>query len=254
MKTRDCETLRRIEKANGILVDWDGCVAFGDVPTQWGLALLARHREKVAILSNNSTHLPDDFAAILGGYGLSFPSRRIVLAGAEALRRTAELKHKSVQVLACPRMQHYARDVLGIPLVEQDGDCVVLLRDTGFSYRRLEAAANALRRGASLIVANPDFTHPGSGGSVVPETGALFAALKSCVDMSKVNIEVIGKPSPELFFEACMALGTAPQDSIMIGDNPQTDIEGARRAGLEAILVKSESDFAIEGIFPEFAE
>jgi len=40
-----------------------------------------------------------------------------------------------------------------------------------------------------------------------------------------------------LFSKACLALGVEASDAVMIGDNPQTDGEGAALAGIPAILI-----------------
>ncbi|MBR9840038.1 MAG: HAD hydrolase-like protein [Rhodobacteraceae bacterium] len=83
-----------------------------------------------------------------------------------------------------------------------------------------------------LIVANPDLTHPGEDGPVI-ETGALLALLHACVPRARSC--VAGKPSAHLFR---VALGpVAPDATVMIGDNPDTDIAGARRLGIPTIYV-----------------
>ena len=89
-----------------------------------------------------------------------------------------------------------------------------------------------LARGLPLIVANPDLTHPGEDGPVI-ETGALLALLEACVPGARSC--VAGKPSAHLFR---VALGpVAPEAAVMIGDNPDTDIAGARRLGMPSIHV-----------------
>jgi HAD superfamily hydrolase (TIGR01509 family) len=45
------------------------------------------------------------------------------------------------------------------------------------------------------------------------------------------------KPHVSLFHAACAAIGQPPEATVYVGDNPDTDIEGARRAGLRAIWV-----------------
>jgi 4-nitrophenyl phosphatase len=122
-------------------------------------------------------------------------------------------------------------------LVREDADLVVLLRDTRISYARLENAANSLNQGARLLVANPDLTHPGPQGRLMPETGALLAALAACLHPQKLVMEVIGKPSPRLFQRAIEALDAAPRRTVMIGDNPATDIAGAAALGLQGVLI-----------------
>lgn len=49
------------------------------------------------------------------------------------------------------------------------------------------------------------------------------------------------KPDPKIFETAHRITGAAP-DSWMIGDNPTTDVEGARRAGMRAVLVHRATD------------
>lgn len=225
-----------VDHAGGILLDWDGCAAVANRPGRDALAFIARHASRLAIVSNNSTLLPEDIAGILNQSGVPFPPARVFLAGVEALAYATGLSAGRALVLASPRMKALAHRV-GMSMVRADADVVVLLRDTRFSYAKLERAVHSLMRGARLIVANPDMTHPGAGGTVVPETGALLAAIGACVDLSRIDIQFIGKPSPFLFERACAALKIAPESAVMIGDNLETDIEGARRLGMPGILL-----------------
>lgn len=225
-----------IAAAGGILLDWDGCAAVGNRPTREALAFIERHAAKLAIVSNNSTLLTEDITGILSDAGVSFPEAHVFLAGVAGLNYAARFMNARTIVLASPRMKALAHR-LGVTLVRADADVVVLLRDTHFSYAKLERVVRSLTRGARLVVANPDMTHPGLNGSVVPETGALLAAIGACVDLSRIDIQFIGKPSAFLFESACAALKIPPASAVMIGDNLETDIEGARRLGMPGVLV-----------------
>ena len=46
------------------------------------------------------------------------------------------------------------------------------------------------------------------------------------------------KPHPSIFQAALHLLGVPPGDAVMVGDSVGQDIEGARRAGMRAILVR----------------
>ncbi len=46
-----------------------------------------------------------------------------------------------------------------------------------------------------------------------------------------------GKPEKQIFERVCGALGVAPADCVMVGDNPERDIAGARHAGMRSVLV-----------------
>jgi HAD superfamily hydrolase (TIGR01549 family) len=53
------------------------------------------------------------------------------------------------------------------------------------------------------------------------------------------------KPSPEIFLRAVLLAGCAPEAAVYVGDNYYADVEGARGAGLQPVLIDP------KGIFPE---
>lgn len=228
-----------IASADGLLIDWDGCIALGDAPLPGAVRFLQANAARVAVLSNNSTALPQDFAAILQRAGVMLPVERIVLAGAETLRQAAASGLQQVMILANSRMKAHAR-ALGLTLVKERPEAVVLMRHTRFSFTDLQRAVDAVGNGARLIVSNADNTHPGRNGRIVPETGALLAALRSC--LPQADPEIIGKPQALLFHRACEVLKLSPDQAVMIGDNPDTDIKGARALGMGAVLIGPRGD------------
>ncbi len=241
-----------LEAAKGLLLDWDGCVAVNNRILPAAARLIARHSGRVALITNNSTHLPADFTRILDANGLEIPEERIFTAGMEALRHVAAAGGRRVLMLASPTMRRHALD-LGIPLVRENPDLVLLMRDARFTYAKLERAANAVRDGARLVVANADRTHPGLGGRLVPETGALLAALLACLGPDAGRPLIIGKPGPLLFERACAHLGIHASDAVMIGDNPETDGEGALQLGIRPILVGGQSPLQLDDLLEPLA-
>jgi putative hydrolase of the HAD superfamily len=51
------------------------------------------------------------------------------------------------------------------------------------------------------------------------------------------SIEQTGKPDREIFHRACGRLEVSPGETLHVGDSPREDYEGARLAGLEALLL-----------------
>jgi putative hydrolase of the HAD superfamily len=47
----------------------------------------------------------------------------------------------------------------------------------------------------------------------------------------------VTKPDPEIFLHAARALGTRPEDCVMVGDSVPRDIKGAAAAGMMKVLV-----------------
>ena len=46
-----------------------------------------------------------------------------------------------------------------------------------------------------------------------------------------------GKPEPAIFHAACEALGVAPGEAVYVGDDPEIDVAGAWKAGLQAVWI-----------------
>ncbi|MFW6028324.1 MAG: HAD-IIA family hydrolase [bacterium] len=224
-----------LANADGFAIDLDGTLIRDGTVIEGADRLLHATAGRFVIVSNNSTDTASGMSAKLAPLGLAVPPECLVLAGETTLMKVAEhWSDARILLLAAPTMQRFARE-LGLRLVAEEPDIVVLARDPHFTYRKLATAANALRQGARLIVTNPDGFHPGGGNSVVPETGALMQAL---VHASGVEPdEIIGKPAPALLEEALRRLGTSQDRTLMIGDNPATDGAVAARLGMPFLLL-----------------
>jgi len=64
-------------------------------------------------------------------------------------------------------------------------------------------------------------------------------ALAHLVDQVLISeAEGVRKPDAEIFRRAAQRLGVAPDECIMIGDNPQADVWGALQVGMQAIWLQ----------------
>ena len=112
-------------------------------------------------------------------------------------------------------------------------DAVLVGLDPDFDDRRLAAAAREVRAGARFIATNADARYPTPTG-FGPGAGVMVAAIR---DASGVEPLVIGKPEPAMFHAILDATGVGPMEALVIGDNPDSDIRAAHRAGIESVLV-----------------
>jgi 4-nitrophenyl phosphatase len=105
--------------------------------------------------------------------------------------------------------------------------------DPAFDYRRLAAASSAIRAGARFIATNADLLYPTAAG-FLPGAGSIIAALRASGGVEPL---VIGKPQPGIFQAILERAGIEPPHALAIGDNPDSDMVAAHRAGIASILV-----------------
>lgn len=103
--------------------------------------------------------------------------------------------------------------------------------DQAADYRDMLLAA--IGRDVPLVCANPDVVVM-RGEQMVPCAGAVAALYEELGG----QVRRFGKPFPEIFDRLFAASPEIPRDrAVMVGDGLATDIQGARRAGIDAIWI-----------------
>jgi len=111
---------------------------------------------------------------------------------------------------------------------------VIASFDRTFDYHKLQISFDAIRHGAHFIATNSDRYCPTLQGGQ-PDAAAIIAAIEGCTEV-KVEL-VLGKPSTYMVRTALKALDTNPQNSLVVGDRLETDIQMGINAGMETALV-----------------
>jgi HAD superfamily hydrolase (TIGR01450 family) len=115
----------------------------------------------------------------------------------------------------------------------RDATVVVVGNDFDFTYERLTAAARAVAAGAAFLTPNIDPRLPVEGGEFLPGCGAIVEAVASAAGARPI---VVGKPEPPLFELALQRMGIGVDEAAMVGDSIDSDVRGARRVGMTAVL------------------
>lgn len=225
----------RLAQAEHLIVDLDGTLIRESEVLDGAAELLQRFAGRYVVVSNNSTHSSAGLSRRLQRMGLKIAPQALVLAGEQTLAYLRRAHPKARIFLSGSRALRACALAMGCDLVRDEADVVLLALDPHFNTVRLAHIANQLRRGALLVVANADATHPGPQGSVVPETGALLAAVRTASGVAPHRI--IGKPGPLLLVEGLRRLSARAERCVLIGDNPDTDGLGARAMAMPFILV-----------------
>ena len=231
---------RELRALRGFVFDLDGCVWTGDILVPGaaeGLALLRQQGRRVSFLTNNSRARSATMQAKLERLGVE-AAVEDVLTPLEILGEVIATRWGISRVLAIggPELEAAVLDG-GHTLVPVDryGEATVVVvgNDFAFSYERLTAASRAIAAGAAFVTPNLDPRLPLEGGDFLPGCGAVVEAVAAASGARPV---VIGKPEPPLFELALGRMELRAEEAAMVGDSVDSDIRGARRVGMTAIL------------------
>lgn len=231
---------RALREMRGLVFDLDGCVWNGEVLTPGAaevLALIRRQGKGLCFLTNNSRARASTMQAKLERLGVEAKEAE-VLTPLEILGEVVAQRWGPSPVLAIGGPELTAVLVEAghrvVPVdAYRDATVVVVGNDFDFSYERLTAAARAVDAGAAFVTPNIDPRLPMEDGQFLPGCGAIVEAVASAAGARPI---VIGKPEPPLFELALQRMGLGVDEAAMVGDSIDSDVRGARRVGMTAVL------------------
>lgn len=241
-----------VHAPSAVLLDMDGVLFHGDCPLPGAAEMLALLADSPHLfLTNNPILTPSQVCEKFARIGLPKPPEDRVLTSAVAT--AAWLAQQQ------PGFRYFSIGAAGLDhALSQVGvadagaaDFVVIGEGPGLDYDSLAVGINLiLKRGARLVVTNPDHNVDAvidGCHRVLPGGGALVAPFVAATGQQPV---VIGKPEPLLYRMALARLEVEPEEAVMLGDRPDTDIDGAARLGMFTALVRS-GRFAPSDPWPE---
>ncbi len=189
---------------------------------------------RVAFVTNNALRPPDGVAAHLRELGMTAEPADVVTSAQAAARVLVERLGVGARVilLGAEGLDRALR-AEGLEPVGVTDEAVAVV--TGYGpevlWREIMRAAVRIRDGLWWVASNTDLTIPTAFG-VAPGHGVLVETIRR---FSGVEPVVAGKPSRPLLDETVRRVGGARP--LMVGDRLDTDIEGARNAGVDSLLV-----------------
>jgi HAD superfamily hydrolase (TIGR01450 family) len=215
------------------------------------LERLNREQRTYFIVTNDASKLPATAATRFQGFGLPVEARRILTSGMLLASHfaAAGLRGRRCAVLGPPDSLHYVREAGGdVVPPDEVFDVLVIGDESGPPLLEwVDAALSSLFRSIDagrplhLVVPNPDLIYPGGGGFGFAAgtianmfEGALALGYPHRTDLRFVRL---GKPNTPIFEDAVRRAGTSR--AVMIGDQLETDIKGARAAGLDAVWIET---------------
>jgi 4-nitrophenyl phosphatase len=217
------------------ILDLDGTVYRGSEAIEGAAetvrTLLDRGR-LVRYLTNNSAARPKGITEKLNLMGIPCEPSWVYGSGMAAVRWCRNEGLTRVMVVGEPGLHESAAEA---GLVQSENpDAVVVGICRSFSYDLMKRAMQAIQSGAKFVATNLDPTYPLENGVFEPGAGSIVAAIQRC---SGVEPKVIGKPEPESVLQIVSDAGVKPEETLVVGDRHDTDIESGRRAGCPTWMV-----------------
>jgi len=233
-----------LSRYRGVICDLDGVVYRGSrsipgaVPT---LNSVVASGVQVVFATNNAARPPESVGGHLRELGLGQQGWSVVTSSQAAAAYLAARLEARTPVLAVggPGVAQALSEAGLTPMqvAELTGTTPVraVVQGAGqeVTWRDLAEVGYLAQGGAMWVATNLDATVPTSRGKA-PGNGAFVGAVQTT---TPVVPHVTGKPATALFDLARERLGTGQADTIVVGDRLDTDIVGARAAGLDSLLV-----------------
>ncbi|MFD6568177.1 HAD-IIA family hydrolase [Micromonospora profundi] len=222
-----------------VVFDLDGVIYLIDRPIPGAVDAVARlHAEgrSVAYATNNASRRSSEVADLLTGMGVPARPEEVLTSAAAAaeLLRDRLPAGAPVLVVGAEALRAELRAVGLTPVALADEKPAAVVQGYGpqVGWTELAEASVAVRQGAIWVATNTDRTLPSARGPL-PGNGSLVAVLRTALERDPDL--VVGKPESALFETA--ARRSDGGRTLVVGDRLDTDIEGARRAGLDSLLV-----------------
>ncbi|WP_158089287.1 TIGR01459 family HAD-type hydrolase [Magnetofaba australis] len=204
------------------------------------VSALRRAGKQVRVLSNNANQAPTTVLAGLRRQGFDFTAEELITSGMAVrpfLQQSAHQQQTQLWIGIEEGRTAYAPAAIDSA---EGAASVLMCSDKSFFGGPQQQQAEALLARAPqapILLANPDLVVVTVEGGFYPVSGYTAALLSEAYGAPLVGI---GKPFAPAFDLALSTLrGVARNRVLMVGDSLETDILGARAAGIDCCLTLS---------------
>ncbi|GIM44792.1 haloacid dehalogenase [Collibacillus ludicampi] len=226
-----------LQAIEGFLIDLDGTMYRGKEPLPYAkefVEWLERNHKRYLFVTNNSSKRPEQVAETLISMGIpATPDHVLTSSQATAMFIQEHCDHSPTVHMIGEEGLRTALEEIGCRLVEEEGEYVVVGIDRQFTYEKMKRACDAIQKGAVFIGTNPDKRLPTETG-LAPGAGSLARAVSIAAGKDPIWI---GKPEARMIEYGMKKIGTVKENTVVIGDNLETDILAGVHAGIRSILV-----------------
>jgi len=233
------KNLDQIRAKKAFIIDMDGVIYHGNQLLRGAhefVNWLEENGKAFLFLTNSSERSPVELSQKLSRLGVDVqPNHFYTSALATASFLATQCPGGSVYVIGEPGLIQALYDQ-GFTMNNASPDYVVVGEGRGYNLETLERAVKLVDGGARLIGTNPDVSGPIEGGVIVPACGALTAPIEL---VTGKKAYYVGKPNPLMMRHGLRRLNARREDTAIVGDRMDTDIQAGVESEIETILVLS---------------
>jgi 4-nitrophenyl phosphatase len=227
----------------GLILDMDGVLWTDTAPIGNLPRIFARFKElglAVALATNNSTRTVAQYVEKLRGLGVTVEPWQIVTSSLAVTNMMSHQLPVGSPVFAIGEdglmeaLKAAKFELLSVENAEK-AEAVVIGIDKQVNFDKMREATLLVRAGKPFFATNPDKTFPTPRGQI-PGAGAWISVIVTATD---VQPRIAGKPFPYLLELALNRIGTAKENTYVVGDRLETDIAGGQALGCPTALVLS---------------
>ncbi len=225
--------MRELGKIEALLLDIDGVLYEGDRPVEGAREIIEelQGRYPVRFITNTTRKTRDTVYDKLKEMGFRI-ERDSIFTALDATAAFLEQNRASGYFLL------YNKVAGAFAAFESEKPDYVVVADayTDFTYDSLNRAFRHLMDGAGLLAIAKNRYFKDRDGMLSLDAGGFVALLEFA---AQKEAKILGKPSRDFFRLACESMGVEPKRVLMVGDDIESDILGAQKAGMRACQVKT---------------
>ncbi len=231
--------MTKLNAFDAVLIDLDGTVWHEEVALPGAIEFIARLQargQKFAFVTNSGLS-PARLRERLGRMGATVDDSHFYSAASASCDYVRQHFPKGVRVFSVAGSA--CEELLSdhVEWVHDDiGDCAVVmsasLANKNATPERFQFAIRHILRGAAHVALCADRAYPTPRGFEIG-SGAVAAMLAFACGHQPIYC---GKPQRVFFEELCHHLGVAPSRCVLIGDNLEADVAGARQMGMKSVV------------------
>ncbi|PLR79340.1 TIGR01457 family HAD-type hydrolase [Bacillus sp. V3-13] len=225
-----------MRKYKGYLIDLDGTMYKGTELIEEAAVFVKQLRDHgipYLFVTNNSSRTPAQVAEKLTAFGIPAEENLVFTTSMATANYIYEQNSNASVYFIGEDGLRTALEEKGFAFAGEDAEYVVVGLDRSVNYEKLAIGCLAVRNGATFISTNGDIALPTERG-FLPGNGSITSVITVSTQTKPI---FIGKPESIIMEQALKVLGTDKEETLMVGDNYDTDILAGINAGMDTLLV-----------------